>query len=474
MKRGTHRLPTEATESHDSWAGSAVWIKLERKIVEIPYVDGLDYGVGYDSLKQSIRGDSVVRTTPEDSLADTGSQLNFSMQMVESHQQLLQALNISASLSLGNAITGGGSGQASFTNTQSIDDYSVYLLANVTVRTAHKRMRDVKLNDDASAYLSSRTNEEFRDRYGDFFVVGVTSGGCYFGLIQIHCEHAEDKTDISAAIRAGGGLGSWSASADFNSAVSKISTQYDMQVYEHQEGGDDLGQAKTVSDIASKAVGFGNSVQSGRQVPYLVELLDYGALPLPSGPNPLDLENQRQVLEQLASYRSNLYDLLGSIQYVLAHQQQFVSPDVNSLNAAANGISADINNVYHAATTCFSDYKVCALLTTMDTPTVALPPTQPGAAGQWQQTVQYQGKPYTSTWTLTPRGGDAYEAKEAGLGAATGTGTLSGNRLTIEWATTNETGQYAWDVGTGSGTLQFTSGSRADGASFPSQIVRVK
>jgi hypothetical protein len=345
----------------------------------IPYFPSLAYGTGYDTLAQEVRGDSVVRTSPE-TVADTGGSIvDFRLSQVETHQELLEALDISASISLGNAITGGGSAQAGFSNKHSLDSYSLYLVVTVNVVKSHERMRDVQLNkDDAYDLMDKQGADAFRKRYGDAVVVGMTTGGRYFGLIQIHCLHQEDKAAISGAIRAAGGLGQWSASADFQTAVSKISSTFDLEISEHQEGGSDLTPARTVPDMSKKAVEFANSVRSGAAVPYLVELLDYEAIPLPQGKNAIDVQNQQDVLRQLADRRSALYTMLGNVEYVLEHQDQFDAPNVDDLNATATQLNALINEVYDAATSCFRDYQQCHLLTDMVIPSISLPKQKPG------------------------------------------------------------------------------------------------
>ncbi len=76
--------------------------------------------------------------------------------------------------------------------------------------------------------------------------------------------------------------------------------------------------------------------------------------------------------------------------------------------------------------------------------------------GKWQQT-------YGSVWTVTADG----TATEAGLGAATGTASLSGTTMTIEWSHKNGwSGTYRWvmdkECKTGKGKLIFKSGGQGE------------
>jgi hypothetical protein len=328
-----------------------------------PFEEGMAYGVGFDSLSGKVRGDAVVRISPEHL---GGSSVLFLLEMITNHSQLSERLNVSASL--GNALVGGGSLQAQFANANSIDEYSVYLLAQVVVMNAHAKMRDVRLNDEAWTLMNRQGPEVFRKRYGDEFIVGVTTGGYFGGLIQIHTTHREDKTDISASVRASGGLGYWSAAGDFQSAVSKISSSYDCTTKTFQQGGANLEPPGDIPSMPTKAIQFANSV-GDTGVAYYAETLDYTALPLPQGKNPIDVQNQLDVLRQLAEYRSRLYDRLKSVQYVQDHRNRFDDPpDDATLNRIITMLSERINAVYRTATRCFGDYTQCELITDMSMP----------------------------------------------------------------------------------------------------------
>lgn len=60
-------------------------------------------------------------------------------------------------------------------------------------------------------------------------------------------------------------------------------------------------------------------------------------------------------------------------------------------------------------------------------------------AGKWLQVAEGVG---SSMWTIDDTG----KATESGLGAATGTATLSGNKLKIEWVTGGWSGTYEWQL----------------------------
>ena len=87
-------------------------------------------------------------------------------------------------------------------------------------------------------------------------------------------------------------------------------------------------------------------------------------------------------------------------------------------------------------------------------------------AGSWTQTTETVG---STIWTITADG----NAKETGLGYASGRATLAGSALKITWTTTNGwAGVYRWTLGprcSGNGTLTFSKGPRS-GESASSKV----
>ncbi len=82
--------------------------------------------------------------------------------------------------------------------------------------------------------------------------------------------------------------------------------------------------------------------------------------------------------------------------------------------------------------------------------------------GAWTQTSGNSG---ASIWNLTRRSDGSYDAKERGLGSATGRATYSGGTLRLTWKTGNWEGVYEWSLdsscSSGSGRLNFSAGDRA-------------
>ena len=331
-------------------------------------------GIGHDSLSNKVH-ELVVNRTPLESLAG-GQTVVFSLEKVTSHEDLSEKLQVSASGSLGNAITGGGSLSAQFLNQTKVQRYSVYLLVSVRVLNAHQKMVGLRLTQDAWDLMATRGPEEFRTKYGDEVAIGVTTGGRYFALFELETRNEADRQAIDVSISAQGTIGSWSAKGEFHNSIEKAKGMAKIHVYAIQEGGNTI-QHDNPDAIVAQALQFPDQVRAQAQaVPYLVEMLDYKSLPLPPAKNPIDIQNQQEILRRLAQRRSTLLDLLTSLEYVIDHQTEFIfTPELTvvSVKAQIDTVKKALDTIYQAASACFNDYRECKFSVEDSPPTILLP-----------------------------------------------------------------------------------------------------
>jgi hypothetical protein len=186
---------------------------------------GMAYGSGFDSVAGNVRGDCVLRTEPELPLRVLGQEVEFKIRQITSSAELAKELSISASASLKSQF-GSVSAKASYASQQNVNQFSIYLIAQVRVTNPARRLRDVKLTDEAWNLLEVKGAEEFRKRCGDEFLSGITTGGEYLAILQITTRSEEEKQEVSVSVRAKGVGGSWKAGADFKSSLEQISKEH--------------------------------------------------------------------------------------------------------------------------------------------------------------------------------------------------------------------------------------------------------
>jgi hypothetical protein len=294
----------------------------------------------------------------------------FKLRQITTSSELAEELNISASGSF-RAQFGKASAKASYASQQNINRFSVYLLVQVLVTNPVERMRDVKLTAEAWDLLETKGEEEFRERRGDEFLSGITTGGEYLAILQITTRSEEERKNVSASVRAKGGT--WRAGADFKFALEKISEEQEIEVTSFQQGGDTTTVPDTLEEILERAVNFPQQVKD-KSFPYTAFFQDYSTLDLPSGMmNPIDVANQKRVIEKLADYYLSYSDTLNSIEYVFKNPSQFEDFDAVALNTKANEVRGVLNTLVESASSCFDNYKSCKLPEDLSRPVVDLP-----------------------------------------------------------------------------------------------------
>ena len=331
--------------------------------------DDMALGVGYDAVANQVRGDCVIRSPTE---STGGEEVYFAIDIIESREDLVQKLNISASASL-TAEFGTASAKISYFDDKHINKYSLYLLCTCVVKQSAERMRDVKLSDDAARMISSGNTDGFRRRCGDEFVVGSVSGGELYGFCEIITQSEDEQRDASASIRGSGSLGTWSASAGFEDAVTKLSQKFQLQFRVFSQGGASTAPLpNTAAELIEYARNFPTMIRATPKR-YVATFQEYDTLNLPAGPSLIDIASQKDTLQSLASLRLEYLDLISSIEYLLDNPEQFDSFVSSTFNDKANLFRDAVNRITDRARDCVRDYNLCKLLTDLPDSTIILP-----------------------------------------------------------------------------------------------------
>lgn len=346
------------------------------------FEDIMAFGVGFDSISGDVKGDCVLRTEPELPTVGQGQEVSFFLELITDSAQLAKRLEVSASASLKLGV-GGGSAKAKFVSEQKINSYSCFLLVRVVVNNPTKRIRDVRLADTARELLATGKESEFRRRCGDEFLVGITTGGEFIGMIEIESQDETDKKNISAKARASGLT--WKASAEFDRAVENITAQRNTKVTLFRKGGTQASIPIELGDMIGQARDFPRLVAGGDAYAYSASFQNYEVLDLPPTANPIDVKQQAYVVERMAAEHMRYQNMLNNIEYVLDHPEQFEQFDRAALNAKADELRGALNKIVESASKCFDNYKMCQLPTAL--PDLGVLPQRKGAvSGPFQLT----------------------------------------------------------------------------------------
>jgi hypothetical protein len=321
------------------------------------YTPGMDLGTGIDSLSGAIRGDGVIRTEAEEVTGASGQTISFHLEKIETIEDLQEALSISADMEF-SAVFASGSARFDFAESCQMHRYALYLMARVEVMNSFRQMRDVRLKQQPLDLLKNGQTERFREQLGDFYIRGMATGGVFVSVLEITARSEQHQKTISAEMEASGGFGMFEASGQFSQSLKTALEGKSIQVRSFQQGGEDVRQPTTPDEMVAKARNFPSQVAGGKAVPYEVLLMDYRTLDLPFLPNWVDLQNAREVLQDLWILRNQLRKTLNDIHYILvpAHQGLFEldKDKVSQLNKSAQLLAETLNTVTREASKCIN------------------------------------------------------------------------------------------------------------------------
>jgi hypothetical protein len=314
------------------------------------------YGFGVDELNGATRSKAVTHGEPE--TAPGGGQIvSFSIDRANSFDSLQQALGVSIGGS-GSYGAFGGSTKYEFSKRTSFTSFTQFLFVHVKVLNAYAQLVDEELSDEARSILVSGKAERFRERYGDFYVKGIQTGGEYFAWISISTKSREDYQSVSSEIEGGGflGAGSFDACAQFSQTILRLSTSHRISMAAYQSGGSDMSQPTTIEEITKKASNFPQEVLK-QSVAFLAYLQDYRTLDLPDC-NLIDVRNRLEVLGNLSRTRAELIQRYNEIEYVQMFPNQF-KPITDDLQKLKHKTAKLIDQVTKAASDCFESSSKC-------------------------------------------------------------------------------------------------------------------
>jgi hypothetical protein len=320
---------------------------------------GGDLGRGIDGLSGGIRGQAVDFSPPRQSTG--GQSSTFFMKQIETTEDIASELQVSVDAEAQFSMFG-GSDKFRFTNSKSVHNYHLYLLIHVVVTNPDTVLNDVRLKSNAAdvAVDPARFHEEF----GDFFVLGERKGGEYAALLDIHTSDSTEHEAMSNELKAAGFGGGFAFAAEAKVSITNchhLSTAT-VDISEMQLGGQADPTPVGAKEIIEKAENFRKTaLDNGVTLKLLLQ--DYKALDLPKNANPVDLQVQKDVLNDCFIQKMRLSQALNSVEFILSNATQFEPPEPGvDLNAFRDMLAKAVNAYNHQASACLNDFRQCTLV----------------------------------------------------------------------------------------------------------------
>ena len=348
---------------------------------KVDFDDPMAFGKGVDSLQLKVRGTGVTFSAPDSVSGGGGQTVQFFLRKIETYEDFQSAFDFEADASATYGLFH-GSAKFNYAEQHNFKSFSRYLVASVIVTNAFRQIGDIQLTQSARDLITNGQIPRFQEEFGDTFVLGITAGGAYYAVLEFTCKSEQDLQDISTQLDIGE-YGLFTGAAHFTSRMQDFKGQTSLKIDSFQLGGTDTTQSVSVDDIIAKATHFPPEV---RQVAVSLTafLQDYKTLDLPPGPNLIDVENAREVLQDYLVLRNQLVQKLNEIEYIQQFPDRFVNPDSNSLAQMHSQVAQLLNQVTQGASSCANKIMDCQF-TTISIPTISLPPLKPG--GQIQPPV---------------------------------------------------------------------------------------
>jgi hypothetical protein len=299
---------------------------MNEGMITVPWVDGMRPGGGYDSLYQVVKG-LAAADAADLTLNPVVSPYQNSIEetkRIETTTDLVNNLSISATVSGG---YGGfsASATASYEHDTHVNNYSLFFLTSVKAWNGEKQVKKMVLADGAKTL----SPDQFRSKFGDYFVQGVLSGGIFYSLLEMVTDSEETKEIISVSVEAKY-EGAFSAGAKFKSDIENAATHKGVKVntYTAASGAEpqwsDGRRYDTFDDIATAVSSFAASVGNAGEPLYAI-LSPYSVL-LDAPDVGIDTSALDATRQSLLTIYLNAKQVLNSLDYALANPSQF-SPD---------------------------------------------------------------------------------------------------------------------------------------------------
>lgn len=303
--------------------------------------DGWDWGKGITTIDGDTRTSAVeVTGVPSQALATTTQ-----IYLCESREDIYDALEVETST---RASYGLASASATYDMASSVrtTGFDLYLVVSATAYYP-RQTQSAQLIDAAKQVLEARDYAEFVRMYGDRFIDGMQTGAMYAGILQIHAQSEDVRTQVKA------GLGIEGGSADLSAAVQASVTQttnsykslMTTQITEKGFGGKPIQNSADVAGMIDTALSFNDTVTPENAWPMYAHLTDYTELDLPNATEfaeYVDLfSGPAEVLSQRASDAQMLSDRLTASGFADAHPECYAA----SAAAVRTLVASDLSDL---------------------------------------------------------------------------------------------------------------------------------
>jgi hypothetical protein len=319
---------------------------------QVPMRDGYDIGIGVSMASGSPMALGAVGAVTPPQIG-TGGSGSFVFRRIETTTELETELGVEADVSAGIGLFS-GSASFDFAKRCRVQTTSLTVLVSAVERFAFQQMDSPSLSDAASGLF--KKGKPLDEKFGEYFVRGIRTGGRFFGVVRIDTNSVESKMTLNAALEGSYGL---FVSAEVRAHISEAmrNAEARAEAFILNDGGrittrPHSGDPVELTNQLYRAMDEWSASVRAEPTAYMVTLAPYVIALGPTPPNVAEIETQRRVLIRCAKLRSRAIDMLNLVEYILdfRHAAEFeIVPDGPDLPALQAKLASDLDVIEEAA-----------------------------------------------------------------------------------------------------------------------------
>ena len=116
--------------------------------------------------------------------------------------------------------------------------YSMYVVIWVRVDDSFRDFDEPVLHKDATGLLETKNGDRFHDRFGDYWISGVSYGGEFFATYQVTATSQQQREEMAAEVHAAfnGVVASATLNADISSKSADSQSRVEVRLVEFRQG----------------------------------------------------------------------------------------------------------------------------------------------------------------------------------------------------------------------------------------------
>jgi hypothetical protein len=183
----------------------------------------------------------------------------YTLTVVRTADDLMKTLSVSANVSYAGIFS--ASASADFNSMSSFSKYSTFVVAKCVVSLPSQTISRPSINPKVIEQAKNMTRDEFAQQYGTEFLAGITTGGVYYGVIEIESTSQKQQDDIAVAVSGSG----WGVSTDtkISTSIATASQKATTRVFAIRRGGAaTIVNPKAPDEIIRQAIEFGEHAEA--------------------------------------------------------------------------------------------------------------------------------------------------------------------------------------------------------------------